>query len=84
VLHAVVDVWQEYGAPDGYLPFDALAERLGCPADDLGTVRAAELLAANDWLEIAYGDEDVPRLKPTIRGVMATRGLAWRGRRGRG
>ena len=74
LLHAVVDVWQEKGAPDTYLPFNAVTERLGCPADDLGTVRAAELLAANDWRELAYGDEDVPALKPTIRGVMATRG----------
>jgi hypothetical protein len=74
LLHAVVDVWQENGAPDGYLPFDAIAQRLDRPADDLGTVRAAELLAANDWLDVAYGDDDVPRLKPTIRGVMATRG----------
>lgn len=77
LLHAVVDVWQENGAPDGYLPFPPVAERLGRSADDLGTVRAAELLAANDWLEIAYGDHDLPQLKPTIRGVMATR--AWPG-----
>jgi hypothetical protein len=74
VLHAVVDIWQEQGAPDGYLPFDAVASRLGREADDLATIRAAELLAANDWLETTYGDEDVPALKPTIRGVMATRG----------
>jgi hypothetical protein len=74
VLHAVVDVWQANGAPDGYLPFEAVAEELGRPSDDLGTVRAAEQLAANDWLEVTYGDSDVPGLKPTIRGVMATRG----------
>lgn len=74
VLHAVIDLWQENGAPDGYLPFDAVAERLKRPADDIATVRAAELLAENDWLELAYADEDVPRLKPTLRGVMATRG----------
>ena len=60
--------------PDGHLSFHSVVERLGRPTDDLGTVRAAEMLAANDWLEIAYDDEDVPRVKPTIRGVLATRG----------
>lgn len=74
LLHAVVDAWQEAGAPDGYLPFNAVMERLGRPDDDLGSVRAVELLGSNEWLEVAYGEEDVPMVKPTIRGVMATRG----------
>lgn len=74
LLHAAVDVWQEKGAPDGYVPFDAVTERLGLPAEDLGAIRAAELLAANDWLELNYGEGDVPGFKPTIRGVSATRG----------
>jgi hypothetical protein len=56
LLHAVVDLWQEKGAPDGYMTFDAVTERLGRTPDDLATIRAAELLAANDWLELAYDD----------------------------
>ena len=74
LLHAAVDVWQEKGAPDGFVPFSTVTERLGHPADDLGSIRAAEMLAESGWLELTYGDEELEGVKPTIRGVVATRG----------
>jgi hypothetical protein len=75
ILHAVVDVWAESGASTaGFVPVGAFAERVGRPADDLGLIRAIELLAENEWVNAHYNDEDELMAQPTTRGVMATRG----------
>jgi hypothetical protein len=76
VLHAVVDVWSDHGASESALVrIGAIAERAGRAPDDLGLIRAIELLAANDWLNADYDDEtDELSAQPTMRGVMATRG----------
>lgn len=76
VLHAVVDLWTEAGAPHGgVIKFGAIAERLERDSDDLGTMRAIEALARNDWLDAAYDDEtDELGAAPTMRGLVATRG----------
>jgi hypothetical protein len=75
VLHAAVDTWSEMGAPlAGFVGGRAVAERLSANADDLAFARAAELLAQGDWLELDYDEDDVVRVRPTMRGVMATRG----------
>jgi hypothetical protein len=76
VLHAVVDVWSNHGASESaFVSIGAIAERAGREPDDLGLIRAIELLAANDWLNADYDDEtDELSAQPTMRGVMATRG----------
>jgi hypothetical protein len=76
VLHAIVDVWAENGASNAaFVKIGAIAERAGREPDDLGLIRAIELLAANEWLNADYDDEgDGLSAQPTMRGLMATRG----------
>jgi hypothetical protein len=79
VLHAAVDVWTEAGAPtSGFLSIGQLAEDLDRKPDDLGLIRAVELLGAEDWLDVDYpDDEEDAILRPTMRAVVATK--AWPG-----
>ena len=76
ILHAVVDVWAETGASSAaFVKIDAIARRVEREPDNLGLVRAIEVLADNDWLNAEYDDEtDELSTQPTMRGVMATRG----------
>jgi hypothetical protein len=75
VLHAAVDAWSDAGAPtSGHVGFKTIASRLGSDENDLGLVRAAELLAIGDWLDLDYDENDRAFVRPTMRGVMATRG----------
>jgi hypothetical protein len=75
ILHTVVDVWAENGASSaGFVKIGAIAKRVDRKPDDLGLVRAIELLAENDWLNAEYDDTDELSAQPTTRGVMATRG----------
>jgi hypothetical protein len=76
VLHAIVDVWAEKGASNAaFVRIGAIAERVGREPNDLGLIRAIELLAANEWVNAEYDDEgDELSAQPTMRGLMATRG----------
>jgi hypothetical protein len=76
VLHAIVDLWTEAGAPLGsFVAASSIAKRLDRAEDDLSIARAIETLARNDWLEASYDDAtDELEAMPTMRGLVATRG----------
>ena len=75
VLHAIVDIWTASGASSaGYLALRHVAEELEREPDDLGLIRAVELLGEDDWIDVQYSEDDNdPLLKPTIRAVVATK-----------
>jgi hypothetical protein len=76
ILHAVVDVWAEKGASSAaFVKIGAIAQRVEREPDDLGLIRAIEVLADSDWLTAEHDDEtDELSAQPTMRGLMATRG----------
>ncbi len=75
VLHASVDTWTEGGAPSaGYVTLHAVAGRLERDPAELDLIRAVEQLGEQGWLEVEYDEDDQIILRPTARGVAATRG----------
>jgi len=77
VLHALVAVWERHGAsPSASISVAAVARELERSIDDLGLVRAIELLEADGWIAADYelGTDGPLSARPLTKALSGTRG----------